>query len=114
CTGDEQVYYRTAIVADSIWNLNGAPDAKAIYLTNEDHGGCVDNALVSGLVFINGLLNKDGVEIILTYDDATATVTVSVGGDDINDYDIKWNDNSTGTSLSGIQPGTNYSVTLTH
>lgn len=114
CTGDEQVYYRTAIVADSIWNLNGAPDAKAIYLTNEDHGGCVDNALVSGLVFINGLLNKDGVEIILTYDDATATVTVSVGGDDINDYDIKWNDNSTGTSLSGIQPGTSYSVTLTH
>lgn len=114
CTGDEQVYYRTAVIADSVWNLNGAPDAKAVYLTNDNHGGCVDKALINGLIYLGGKLNKDGVEIILTYDDASATVTVSVGGDNIANYDILWNNNSTGTSLSGIQAGTNYSVKLTH
>ena len=70
CTGDEQVYYRNSVVADSIWNLNGAPDASAVFLTNEDHGGCVDDALIAARLFFGNLKNN-GVEILVEYDATT-------------------------------------------
>lgn len=113
CTGDEQVYYMNSVKADSAWNANGAPDAAAILLTNEDHGGCVDDALIAGRLFFGNLLNN-GVEIVVSYDPTANTYTVDVVGDDIDNYDITWDVGSSDETISNIQPNVFYEVALTH
>lgn len=112
CTGDEQVYYRNAIVADSVWNLNGAPNVQAVYLTAEDHGGCVDNALIVGKIFLDGLINN-GIEIIVSYNTGNNSFMVSVLNDDISNYSITWNTNETTATINNINASANYTVTLT-
>ncbi len=113
CTGDEQVYYRNSEVADSVWNYNGAPDAQAVFLTNEDHGGCIDDALIAARLFFGNLLNN-GIEILINYDPAANSYTVDVLGEDIDNYDVLWSDGSTGTSVSNVQASIFYEVELTH
>lgn len=113
CTGDEQVYFRNSIIADSIWNLNGAPDAQAVFLTNEDHGGCVDDALIAARLFFGNLANN-GVEILVSYDQSTNSFTVNVLNEDINDFDIEWGGGETTSTLSNIQNNVNYEVSLTN
>lgn len=112
CTGDEQVTYRNAVVADSVWNLNGAPDVQAVYLTNEDHGGCVDNALIAGKLLLDGL-NNNGIEIIVNYNATNNSYTVSVLNDDIANYNIEWNTNETTATINNVNANSNYTVTLT-
>lgn len=52
CTADDQVSYLNSVVADSIMNLNGAPDVQAIDVDpTQDHGGCVSPAITSALFF---------------------------------------------------------------
>ncbi|MCD8528464.1 MAG: T9SS type A sorting domain-containing protein [Chitinophagales bacterium] len=113
CTGDEQVWYRNAVIADSVWNLNGAPDVQAMYLTNEDHGGCVDNALIGGYLFFQGL-NNYGVEILVAYNAQSNSFEVSILNDDIANYDITWSNGNTGATLSNVVDGISYNVTATH
>lgn len=113
CTGDEQVYYRNSIVADSVWNYNGAPDAAAVFLSNESHGGCIDNAIIAARLFFGNLLNN-GIEILITYDAGANSFTVNILNDDINNYDILWPDGSTGTSISNVIANANYEVVLTN
>jgi dienelactone hydrolase len=112
CTGDEQVYYRNSVVADSIWNLNGAPDAQAVFLTSENHGGCVDDALIAGRLLFGGL-NNNGIEILLNYNQVNNSVSVSVLNDNISNYSIEWGDGSTGTSITNLQDNINYEVIVT-
>lgn len=112
CTGDEQVYYQNSIVADSLYNYNGAPDAEAVFLTNEDHGGCVDDALISARLFFGSLLNN-GIEILVDYNESTNTASISVLNDDLTNYDIEWNDGSTGSTINGLNEFGTYEVTLT-
>lgn len=113
CTGDEQVYFRNSVVADSVWNYNGAPDAAAVFLTNENHGGCVDDALIAARLFFGNLVNY-GIEIIVSYDAGTNSFQVDILNDDINNYDVVWGDGTTGSSYSGIQSNVNYEVELTN
>lgn len=112
CTGDEQVYFRNAVVADSVWNLQGAPDVQAVYLTNDNHGGCVDKALIAGKIFLDGL-NNHGIEIIVNYNASNNSYTVSVLNDDIANYIIEWNTNETSATINNINANSNYTVTLT-
>jgi pimeloyl-ACP methyl ester carboxylesterase len=112
CTGDEQVYYRNSVVADSIWNYNGAPDAAAVFLTNENHGGCVDNAIIAARLFFGNLVNR-GIDILISYNAATNSFTVDILNDNINDYDILWGDGSTSATISNVVPNVNYEVSLT-
>lgn len=112
CSGDEQVYFRNSVVADSVWNYNLAPDAMSVLLTNEDHGGCVDDALIAARLFFGNLLNN-GVEILVSYDENTNSFTADVFGDDISNYDVLWSDGSTSPTLSNVQNTVFYEVTLT-
>ncbi|MEZ4979157.1 MAG: T9SS type A sorting domain-containing protein [Chitinophagales bacterium] len=112
CTGDEQVYYRNSVIADSVWNYNGAPDVEAVYLSNEDHGGCVDNALIAARLFFGGLVNY-GIEIQLSYDPNTNEISVDIFDDQIDNYDIAWSDGSNGNSIVPIT-GITYTVSLTN
>jgi pimeloyl-ACP methyl ester carboxylesterase len=112
CTGDEQVYYRNSVVADSVWNLNGAPDASAVFLTNEDHAGCVDDALIAARLFFGNLANN-GIDIRVAYNEDDNSFTIDIANDDLSDYDILWADGSTGASISNVQSNVNYEVTLT-
>lgn len=112
CSGDEQVYFRNSVIADSVWNYNGAPDVEAVLLSNEDHGGCVDNALIAARLFFGGLLNY-GIEIDLSYDANTNQITVDILDDQLEKYDIEWSDGSTGNSIVPIT-GITYSVSLTN
>ena len=113
CTGDEQVYYKNAIIADSVWNYNGAPDVAAVFLTNEDHGGCVDNALIAARLFFGNLVNY-GIEILVSYNAGTNSFTVDILNDNLNDFDILWGDGSTGATISNVIPNVNYEVSLTN
>lgn len=112
CTGDEQVYYRNSVIADSVWNYNGAPDVEAVYLSNENHGGCVDNALIAARLFFGGLVNY-GIEIALSYNSTTNEISVGIVDDQLDKYDIEWSDGSTGPSIVPIV-GITYSVSLTN
>ncbi len=52
CTNDDQVTFENAVYADSILNANGAVDLAAIDVaSNQDHGGCVDPAVLATLEF---------------------------------------------------------------
>lgn len=52
CRADDQVPYRNSVVADSIMNLNGAPDVQAIDVNpTADHGGCVQPAVFNTAFF---------------------------------------------------------------
>jgi hypothetical protein len=57
CIGDDQVNYRNSVVADSVMNVNGAPDVTSTNLGNLDHGGCIAPALLNGLAFFASLQN---------------------------------------------------------
>lgn len=52
CMADDQVLYTNSIVADSVMNLNGAPDVDAIDVNPEfDHGECVEPAVINTAIF---------------------------------------------------------------
>lgn len=52
CRADDQVNYRNSIVADSVMQLNGAPNVQALDVnTNADHGGCVQPAVFNTAFF---------------------------------------------------------------
>ncbi|MBX2927067.1 MAG: T9SS type A sorting domain-containing protein [Saprospiraceae bacterium] len=52
CQADDQVPYRNSVVADSIMNLNGAPNVMAIDVNPAaDHGGCVQPATINTALF---------------------------------------------------------------
>jgi hypothetical protein len=54
CMADDQVAFRNSVVADSVMNLNGAPDIDAIDLNpNYDHGQCVEPALIATSIFFS-------------------------------------------------------------
>lgn len=52
CQADDQVPYRNSVVADSIMNLNGAPNVMAFDVNpGADHGGCVQPATINTALF---------------------------------------------------------------
>lgn len=52
CRADDQVNYRNSIVADSVMQLNSAPNVQALDVnTNADHGGCVQPAVFNTAFF---------------------------------------------------------------
>lgn len=52
CRADDQVNYRNSIVADSVMQLNGAPNVQALDVnTNANHGGCVQPAVFNTAFF---------------------------------------------------------------
>ncbi len=52
CRADDQVSYRNSVVADSVMNLNGAPNVQAVDVnTNANHTGCVQPALFNTAFF---------------------------------------------------------------
>ena len=52
CQADDQVPYRNSVVADSVMNLNGAPNVQAFDVNpTADHGGCVQPAVVAAAIF---------------------------------------------------------------
>lgn len=54
CTGDDQVSFRNAVVADSVMNLNGAPDVLSIDIDPPaDHNECVVPAVTAASLFFN-------------------------------------------------------------
>jgi pimeloyl-ACP methyl ester carboxylesterase len=113
CTGDDQVSYLNGVIADSVWNANGANHIEGENWGNYDHGGCFQFALISGKQFLESYFNH-GVPIFIEYDENNNSYTVDIADDDIANYDILWNDQSTGRSISNIEPGTSYVVSLTH
>lgn len=52
CRADDQVSYRNSVVADSVMNLNGAPNVQAVDVnTSANHTGCVQPALFNTAFF---------------------------------------------------------------
>tara|TARA_Y100000782_G_scaffold114887_1_gene153080 strand:- start:3344 stop:4777 length:1434 start_codon:yes stop_codon:yes gene_type:complete len=51
CTGDEQVAYGNALVADSVMDSNGAPDVDAVQVGTGNHSDCVIPSLVAAYDF---------------------------------------------------------------
>ncbi|HRF39763.1 MAG TPA: T9SS type A sorting domain-containing protein [Saprospiraceae bacterium] len=52
CRADDQVNYLNSVVADSMMQLNGAPNVQALDVnTNADHGGCVQPAVFNTAFF---------------------------------------------------------------
>lgn len=113
CEGDEQVTYRNSVVADSVWNYNGAPYIESFNFGNFDHSGCLPLALLNGKKYFEKFYN-DGVEIVVKYDNASNTYTVSLYEDDISNFNILWSNGSTSTTIQNVNPATEYSVTVTH
>jgi len=113
CHGDDQVTYLNATIADSVWNLNGAPFLESDDYGNFDHGGCFAFALLNGKSYMESFGNQ-GVEILVEYSETNNSYTVSVLNDNILDYDILWNDNSTSTTIPNVIEDSVYVVTLTH
>jgi hypothetical protein len=55
CEADDQVVYTNAIVADSVMNMNGAPDVMSLNVNpTANHGQCVEPATISSLLFFAG------------------------------------------------------------
>lgn len=52
CTQDEQVTYLNAVRADTAWRQNGAPDIQIQNHGPLTHGGCVQPALTSTIIFL--------------------------------------------------------------
>lgn len=55
CTSDDQVSYRNSIVADSVMNLNGAEDVRAVDVSGGeslDHSECIVPALNEGIPWV--------------------------------------------------------------
>jgi len=74
CRADDQVSFRNSIVADSVMNLNGAPNLRAIDAdSNADHGQCVEPAITLGILFF-GLYQNIGTTSI----DPTLVASVRV------------------------------------
>lgn len=113
CTGDDQVSYLNGVIADSVWNANGAPQVEAENWGNQTHSGCLPFALISGKQYLESFFNH-GVPIFIEYDQTNNSYNVNVAEDDINDYDILWSDQSTGRSVSNIDANKSYVVSLTH
>lgn len=52
CMADDQVPFRNSVIADSIMNINGAPDVMAVDVnSNFNHGQCVNPAITQGAIF---------------------------------------------------------------
>lgn len=54
CTADEQVDFRNALRADTIWRQNGSPFIEIQNFGNLTHGGCVEPALTSAAFYLLG------------------------------------------------------------
>jgi hypothetical protein len=62
CTGDLQVPYQNAIVADSAMNALGAPDVHAVNMgAGLDHGPCVLPSITSSILYFLSFLNTSSV-----------------------------------------------------
>jgi hypothetical protein len=58
CMADDQVVFTNSVLADSVMNLNGAPDTEAIDVNpTADHGGCVTPAVTNAALFFGGFQN---------------------------------------------------------
>lgn len=64
CTADDQVPYTNSIIADSVMNMNGAPDVESLDVNPAaDHGGCVEPATTSTLLFFGAYQDLELVSI---------------------------------------------------
>lgn len=55
CMADDQVVFTNSLVADSVMNMNGAPDTEAIDVNpTADHGQCVTPAVTNAALFFGG------------------------------------------------------------
>jgi len=62
CSGDLQVPFQNAIVADSAMNALGAPDAHAVNMgAGLDHGPCVLPSIISSISYFLSFLNTSSV-----------------------------------------------------
>lgn len=113
CDQDEQVNYRNAEIADSVWNLNGAPNVESINMGHFDHGGCVPFALLNAKAYFESFYNS-GIEIVPNFNIDNFTFEVSVLDDDIENYNILWSTGATESYITNIDLITDYTVTLTH
>lgn len=120
CTQDEQVYYKNATIADSVWNANGAPNVSSENLDQfanllggvPNHGGCVAPALLSARGFFAEFDNQ-GVEILVNYNQTNDQLVVDVLNENVSDFTIEWNDGTVGNVLNSPVNGTTYTVTAT-
>lgn len=55
CTADEQVNYQNSLDAEAAMNSNGAPDVKALFNGNLNHGGCVLPSISGAGFFFDSL-----------------------------------------------------------
>lgn len=113
CDGDEQVSYRNSVVADSVWNYNGAPHITSQNFGTFSHGDCVGLALLNGKNYFESFYNK-GVEIIVKYNEDLNSYQASIFEDDIANYNLLWSNGSTTTTLGNVNPNTQYTLTATH
>lgn len=113
CSGDEQVSYKNAIMADSVWNYNGAPSISSQNFGNFNHAQCVEYAMKSGKNYFASFMNN-GIDIVINYNQAQNSFQASILNEDFNDFDLLWSDGSTLNSLQNVNPYTNYTLTATH
>jgi pimeloyl-ACP methyl ester carboxylesterase len=57
CTGDEQVTFQNAVVAEAAMLANGATDVEAVNMGTSNHNGCVLPALTTAYYWFDGLRN---------------------------------------------------------
>ena len=113
CSGDDQVTYANAVVADSAWRANGAPDVQVTDLGGGNHTDCVPLAVLAARGFLFPF-NNQGIDIVVDYDEATNSFSASLNGDDITDgYTVEWTGGVAGTTLTGVQSGVPYRVDVT-
>lgn len=73
CQTDDQVPFRNSVIADSIMNLNGAPNVDAMDESggrNLDHSDCIVPALNTGVPWLLGFI-----------DESTSTYNLALDGD---------------------------------
>ncbi len=55
CTADEQVDYQNSLQAEAAMNSKGAPNVKALFKGNLNHGGCVLPSLTAANIYFDSL-----------------------------------------------------------
>lgn len=116
CTGDEQVIYTNAIVAQNYFESVGATNTEAVQLGEGDHADCVTPALLTGIQFIENLTTADNGFVVT----GEVTQTSSLTGDisvtienDPGNLDLVWSTGAEGVyEITDLQGGL-YTLTVT-
>lgn len=111
CTGDDQVNYMNAIVAESAFYNLGSTSVGTADMGNFDHGVCAPFAMYEGLNFFNQFIEAPFNPIVQSTitnpseENGGNDGSIEVSVDAMGDWTFEWSNNNESLSLEDLSPG---------